>query len=492
MKSKAINHIDFYKAGHLFQYPDGTDLVYANLTPRGLRYLPKIGGIDNTRVRVIGLQYFCMEFLIADFNRSFFGVPLDQVVEQYKRRMDTSLGVDSVSVDHIIALHNLGYLPIEIMSLPEGVAVPEKVPVLTIHNTLPQFFWLTNYLETVLSAWLWKFMTSATIADRYRQILTKYAKETGGDLGFIQFQAHDFSFRGMSCSQDAAMSGAAHLTQFVGTDTVVAIDLLEDYYGADASKELVGCSVPATEHSVMCAGGKVDELETFRRLINKIYPKGIVSIVSDTWDFWKVLTEYLPILKDEIMARDGKVVIRPDSGDPVDIICGDYTAAPGTPAFKGAIKLLWEVFGGTVNSKGYKVLDPHIGLIYGDSITLERADEIMRRLSLNGFASTNVVFGVGSYTYQYQTRDTLGWAVKATAAKVNGQYQELFKDPITDSGLKKSATGFLKVVKDGDSYKLIDRVKFEEIHDGELKTVFIDGRLVVKHTLAEIRARSVV
>ena len=221
------------------------------------------------------------------------------------------------------ALHDLGYLPMKIKALPEGSFVPIRVPMFTMYNTKPEFFWLTNYFETLVSTTVWMPCNSATIAFQYRKILDKYANETSSIPEFVDWQGHDFSMRGMAGLEAALISASGHLLSFTGTDTIPAIDFLEQYYQADASKELVGGSVAATEHSVMCMGTNMGEQETFNRLITEIYPKGIVSIVSDTWDLWKVLTEYLPALKDEVMARDGKVVIRPDSGDPVDIICGN-------------------------------------------------------------------------------------------------------------------------------------------------------------------------
>ena len=276
-----------------------------------------------------------------------------------------------------------------------------------------------------------------------------------------------------------------------------AIEFLETYYNANVEKELVGGSVPATEHSVMCMGEKEKEIETFRRLIEDLYPSGIVSIVSDTWDFWQVLTEYLPALKDKIMARTGgtfgdKVVIRPDSGDPVKIICGDESAEPGTAEHIGAVELLWGVFGGTVNEKGYKELDSHIGLIYGDSITPQRAIDIMEGLKAKGFASTNVVFGIGSYTYQHVTRDTPGLAMKATYGEVNGKGRNIFKDPKTDSGTKKSHCGLLKVERNpmnGNRLETRQEVSWDEANTGELKPVFKDGKLLRETTLSEIREK---
>lgn len=494
----AINAIDAYKADHRRQYPEETELVYSNMTPRSIKHAPKAPGV-NDYIVVAGLQPFIKNFLLGEFNATFFNQPKEKVIKKYKRRMDTFLGPDAISMEHIAALHDLGYLPISIRALPEGSVVDARIPTYSIHNTKPEFFWLTNYLETIASNMTWKISNSATTAYKYRQLLTRYAKETGGDESFVQFQAHDFSFRGMNGIWDAASSGLGHLLSFVGTDTIPAIDFAEEYYNADAEKELIGCSVPATEHSVMCMGGKESEIETFRRLITKIYPKGIVSIVSDTWDFWSVVRPgdgILAKLKSEVLARSGgfpvdRVVIRPDSGDPVKIIVGDPDAPVGSPEYKGAIECLWETFGGTKTTKGYRVLDSHIGLIYGDSITLERCYQILKGLKNKGFASTNVVLGVGSYTYTYTTRDTYGYAMKATAGEVAGELREIFKDPKTDSGMKKSAKGFLAVKKDAfGKYFLKDCVTREEaMNDSELKEVFRDGKLLVDHKLSDIRAR---
>ena len=494
MNINPLTCIDFYKADHRRQYPKGTASVYSNFTPRSTKHAYHIRGVDE-RIIFFGLQYFIKWYLVEVFNKEFFHKDKEKVVGRYKRRMDTALGPDAIPMDHIEALHDLGYLPISIRALPEGAAVDARVPLFTIENTLPEFFWLTNYLETILSAMNWKACTSATTAYKYKQLLIRSALETGGDLSFVPFQAHDFSFRGMGGPQDAVISGAGHLTSFVGTDTVPSIDFHEDWYGANAEKELVGCSVPATEHSVMCMGTKDGEFDTFKRLITEVYPKGIVSIVSDSFDFWQVVTNFLPRLKADILARKGgfpvdKVVIRPDSGDPVKIIVGDPTAPVGSPEYKGAIECLWETFGGTITAKGYKVLDSHIGLIYGDSITLDRCQQIMEGLKANGFASTNVVLGVGSYTYTYTTRDTLGFAMKATAGIVNNRDIAIFKDPKTDSGLKKSAKGFLMVVKDkNENHILVDEVTREQSLTGELKEVFLNGKLLIEHSLADIRAR---
>ncbi len=486
MKISPILLKDGYKVGHIFQYPEGTTLVYSNLTPRKSRD-PEI-----KEIVFFGMQYFIKEYLIHQFEEGFFKRPKAEVMKEYARRLDNYLGKDSITYKHIGDLHELGYLPLEIKALPEGSLVPMRVPIFTIMNTKPEFFWLTNMLETLLSAIIWKPCTSATTAFVYLRTFTKYAKVTvGDDMSFISWQGHDFSFRGMSGIEDAVMSGAAHLLSFTGTDTIPAIDFLEEYYKADCEKELIGGSVPATEHSVMCMGTQGDEIKTFERLISDVYPTGIVSIVSDTWDFWKVITEFLPELKTKILARNGKVVIRPDSGDPVKIIIGDKDATPGTPEFKGAIECMWETFGGIITEKGYKLLDGHIGLIYGDSINLERQVEILEGLKQKGFASYNVVLGIGSFTYEYVTRDTFGFAMKATYGEVNGLGRDIFKDPKTDDGTKKSAKGLMQVYLDKETGQLAlnDQCSWEEEKQGELITVFKNGKLLIDWSLSEIRER---
>ncbi len=471
---------DGYKLGHKEQYPNNTTLVYSNWTPRKSR----IEGVDS--VVFFGLQYLVKEYLIKQFNQEFFKQPKNEVVAEYKKYVDHYLGVD-YNASHIEDLHDLGYLPIEIKAIPEGTEVPIRVPMFTLVNTKPEFFWLTNYLETLLSNIIWQPCTSATIAKQYKKILTKYASETDIDnIGFVTWQGHDFSMRGMSGTESSILSGMGHALSFSGSDTLPVAKAFENFYKTDVTKELVIGSVNATEHSVMCAGSKDDEIGTFKRLLNT-YPTGILSVVSDTWDLWKVLTEYLPKLKEEILSRDGKLVIRPDSGDPVDIICGCKHDNPIVA--KGVIELLWEEFGGTINKQGYKVLSPKIGAIYGDSITIERATQICERLKEKGFASTNVVLGIGSFTYQYNTRDTFGFAMKATYVKVDGVGREIFKDPITDDGTKKSAKGLIQLYQDNGQITLKDQVTEKEEKEGLLKTIFIDGKLVIEDSLSKIRER---
>ncbi|RFS15691.1 nicotinate phosphoribosyltransferase [Emticicia sp. C21] len=474
---------DGYKVDHRRQYPTGTTLVYSNWTPRKSR----IESIHE--VVFFGLQYFLKKYIIEDFTNHFFNQPKEVVVKQYARFINNYLGENQVGTAHIEALHDLGYIPMVFKALPEGVSVPVRVPMFTMYNTKPEFFWLTNYFETLLSTAIWVPCTSATIARQYRRILDKYAQETSSVPEFVDWQAHDFSMRGMGGIEASVTSGSGHLLSFTGTDTIPTLQFLETYYNANSDTELIGGSVAATEHSVMCMGTNEGEYETFKRLITDIYPKGIVSIVSDTWDLWKVLTEYLPALKEEITNREGKVVIRPDSGDPVDIIAGNPDGKT-IEEKKGVIELLWDTFGGTTNAKGYKELIPKIGAIYGDSITIDRATQICERLKQKGFASTNVVLGIGSYTYQYNTRDTFGFAMKATYGEVNGEGREIYKDPITDDGTKKSAKGLIQIYKDPQGhYQLKDQCSWEEEKQGELREVFRDGKLLIDDSLAEIRKR---
>ena len=489
MKVLPVLLSDSYKQFHNKMYPKGMTKLYSNMTPRSFKRL----GCD--KAVWFGLQYYIQEYLVGQWRTNFFNKPLEEVLAEYKR-FHKHFSFTDVDTEHIEKLHKLQYLPIEIKALPEGTLVPEKVPFFTITNTHPAFGWLVNFLETQMSTVIWDMTTVATIAYRYRKLLDKWAEKTG-DPSFVQWQGHDFCMRGRS-SIESTYNQAGHLLSFTGTDTIPAVLMLEEYYDANIETELVGSSVPASEHSVMTSYGKEDEIKAFERLLDQ-FPEGIISIVSDSFDLWKVCTEYVVTLKDKIMARNGKLVIRPDSGDPVDILCGtivgpiDYNFTV-TNAEIGVVELLWNVVGGTVNEKGYKVLDPHIGVIYGDSITLDRAEQICRRLEAKGFASTNVVLGIGSYTYNYNTRDSLGIAVKSTYCEVveNGfvEKREIFKDPVTDDGTKKSARGLLCVKRNenGELY-LKDRcTEEEERNESLLTTVFHNGNYIVD-SFAAIKQR---
>ena len=551
---------DFYKITHKLFYPEGTTEIYSTWTPRSSAYFP----VKTDCAVAFGFQMFVKKYLIEYFDTNFFSRTEEEVVSEYEYVIENTLG-GTVDSSHIKALHKLGYLPLEIKTVPEGTKIPIKVPTLTITNTLPEFYWLTNYLETLMSSELWLASNSATIASRYKEDLEGWSLFTTGSTDGVEFQGHDFSFRGMQGLDSAVSSGLGHLLSFTGTDNIPAIVGAELYYNSKLSDSLIGTSVPATEHSIMSSFGR-DEVKAFDSIIDRV-PTGIVSIVSDTYDFWGVLTKVLPTLKDKIMQRDGKVVIRPDSGNPADIICGttyiilnlnnhyingkdsvlDYkeliidavkssvegqrnptaTFARGrsnilfgndvftimwtrtrngafafgfesmikkdeSPSEKGAIRMLWDTFGGTITEQGYKILDSHIGLLYGDAITLEKANKICSRLADNGFASTNVVFGIGSFTYTFVTRDSLGYALKATYAKINGEETFIQKDPKTDTdNLKKSLTGKVAVIvgEDGE-IKVVDHLTEEQeknYPNNLLRTIFKDGKLYNELTLQDVK-----
>lgn len=486
--TEALFYTDAYKLDHRRQYPEGTTRVYSNFTARSSRLA------DVHHTVHFGLQYFLQEILINRFEK-FFAADVEDVARDYTRKVNALLGENEVGNAHIRALHAKGYLPLRFCAVPEGTLVPIKVPTFTVENTDPEFFWLVNYIETAVSASYWQASTSATIAFNFKRILDLGAEATSSIPEFTAWQGHDFSFRGMSSIESACASGAGHLLSFTGTDTLAAIDWIDCYYPGENG--FIGGSVPATEHSVMCAGGEEGEEATFRRLI-KLYRSGILSIVSDTWDFFGVIRKggILDRLKKEILERDGKLVIRPDSGDPADIICGTYRGkhaegidgAFDTDEERGAVQLLWDIFGGTVNDKGFKELDPHIGLIYGDSITDVRAADIIARLAEKGFASTNVVFGVGSFTYQYNTRDTFGSAMKATWVEINGLSYNIRKAPKTDDGTKKSATGRLAVLTDLEGKLiLVQKASEEQEALSLLQPVWEDGVFLRKQSFADVR-----
>lgn len=469
--------LDSYKLAHREQYGPKVEYIYSNWTPRSSR----LEGVD--KVVFFGLQYFLKEYLGSYWDKFFYG-NIDSICEEYERKIQLHLG-SKPDTQHLRDLHKLGYLPLEFKALPEGTEVPLRVPMFTVENTNPKFAWLVNYIESILSNVVWLPCTSATIALRLRKLLNKRAIESGLDESAVDFQGHDFSFRGMKGLEAAVLSGAGHLLSFKGSDTVPAIDFLEYYYGAEG---FIAGSVPASEHSSSTLDGPENELETYRRFIS-LYPKGFVSLVADSYDYWSVLTNMMPVLKEQIMNRDGRVVIRPDSGDPVKVVIGDKNAPEGSPEYKGSIELLWEVFGGTYTSNGLKLLDSHIGLIYGDAITYERADEITKGLIAKGFASTNIVFGVGSYTYSYVTRDTFGFAFKTTGAVVDGVERAVFKDPKTDNGIKKSLRGFISVRKNEDGKLVaIDQLSREESsRDSLLEVVWKNGVLLKDWTFEQVK-----
>lgn len=576
---KAATATDFYKPGHGPLYPFGTTRKYSNFTPRSAKNFIRsksASSFYDNKVVNFGI-YGSFQELVELWDRTFFSVPKAKAVKEVKRRFDTSCGPGVISTEQIAKLHDVGYLPVTVLALEEGKRVNIGIPLWVIYNEEEhkEHYWVVNYLETVLSSYNWQQITNATIAYEYRRVMERWAAKTCDNRDHIAYQGHDFSFRGMPGPEAAGRSNGGHLLSFMGTDTIPAIDYLEALYNANAERELIGTSVIATEHAVATANilSRLEELllamdpdehaamphyqyvalidrlklqcerEYILELITQKVPTGIVSLVCDSFDFWGILRTVLPSLRVEIESRKpnalglAKVVIRPDSGDPVKVITGFNLVEYGSlDAFHkalydfgwdavngeairigdkyyelenqlttgvcdpqeylgremdreeaiGAIEVLWETFGGHTNEKGFRVLHDRIGLIYGDSITVERTEQIFQRLANKGFASSNVVLGIGSYTYQMNTRDTFGMAMKATATEVRERLIELYKDPKT-SASKKSARGFLRVTEDTDSFEF----NLEQSADltwsqldtgsGELTPLYKGGKFV-RHT----------
>lgn len=499
-----FSYADSYKLSHWRQYPEGTTFVYSNITPR-FTMRPK--GYD--RFVVFGIQAF-LHKMHDLFSQTFFNTMEVDAMLAFSTFYVRYFGKNPTEEERncVLDLHRLGYLPLRIQALPEGSVIPYGIPFATIHNTKPEFHWLTNFIESWMSSEVWLACTSATTSMYYRATSDFYAEVSSDIPYFAGFQHHDFSFRGMSGVEAAKISGAAHAIFSSGSDSCPVLEFIDDYYGGEllyppaipAAGPIT--SVPATEHSVMSAGGRETELQTYSRLLD-LYPEGVLAVVSDTWDFWKVVTEVLPALKDKIMGRPGTLVIRPDSSPktPVEIICGDPEADPKSPEGKGLVQVLYEIFGGTVNGKGYIQLDSHIGAIYGESITLERQRLIFDRLLEKKFASTNILFGVGSYTYQYVTRDTDGIAMKATCTGRRDfeGFIPIYKDPVTDKLGKKSARGLLRVERTMKDlfygtvpvYSLKQDVEtYQEAMSGAMHDVYIDGLMWHATDLEAIRAKA--
>lgn len=483
--------IDFYKAVHAEMLPKGIAKSVSYFTPR----MSRVNRWNS--VVMFGLQGFIKTYLIDYFNEEFFNKDFKEVISEYRRIMDSTLGKNTYKIDKIERLHKLGYLPIEIVALPEGTIVPMHVPMFGITNTHKDFAWLPQALESLISAEMWHPMLAATVGYTYRQIVNKYYDLTCDDNVSKARALGAFDFRGEECLQSAVKAGAGWCLSFLNTATVPTIPYLEKNYNCDCTKEDVAYGSPSTEHSVMCSNYAIDgdEITLLRRLLTEIYPNTSFSAVLDSYDYWNVIDNVLPQLKTEIMNHNGCMLMRGDSGDCVEVVT--------KTVFK-----LWNEFGGHINSKGYKVLDPHVKAIYGDSITIQRCEEIYKILMENGFACSNVALGVGSFSFQCIeedgvlkpfTRDTFSSCIKATYCEIDEKPYPIFKNP-KDGGFKKSQKGCCVVTrvgsKNGERIIYVDGRTWEEAHllgldfqINMLKTVFKDGELIVEQSLKEIRDR---
>ena len=473
--------IDFYKAVHAEMLPEGITKSVSYFTPR----MSRIKRWD--KVVMFGLQGFVKTYLIDYFNEHFFGQPFYIAVGDYKRIMDAAMGEDTYKIEKIKDLHSLGYLPIEIVALPEGTRVPMHVPMFGITNTHPKFAWLPQALESLISAEMWHPMIAATVGYTYREIVNKYYDKTCDAYPPRARALGAFDFRGEECLQSAVKAGAGWCLSFLNTATVPTIPYLEEMYNCDCTKEPVAFGSPSTEHSVMCSNFAVDgdEETLIRRLLTEIYPNTSFSCVCDSYDYWNVVNNILPKLKKEILEHNGCLLVRGDSGDCVEVVT--------KTVFK-----LWDIFGGTLNSKGYKVLDPHVKAIYGDSITIQRCEEIYRILEKNGFACSNVALGVGSFSFQCIeengelkpfTRDTFSSCIKATYCEIDGKPYPIFKNP-KEGGFKKSQKGCCVVWELNDTIQFADGLTWDEAYKANmLKPVFKDGEMIKEYSLYEIRER---
>lgn len=476
--------IDFYKAVHAEMLPTKITKSVSYFTPRMSRVRMW------NKVVMFGLQGFVKTYLIDYFNERFFERPIDEVISEYERIMDASLGKGVYGLQKIKDLHALGYLPIEIWALPEGTKVPMHVPMFCITNTHDDFAWLPQALESLISSEAWHPMLAATVGATYRDIVNKFYDETCDDSVSRNKALGSFDFRGEECTDSAIKAAAGWCLSFVNTATVPVIPYLEKLYNCDCTKESVAFGSPSTEHAVMCSNYAVDgdEITLLKRLLTEIYPDTSFSAVLDSYDYWNVIDNVLPQIKPEIMTHNGCMLMRGDSGDCIEVVT--------KTVFK-----LWDEFGGTINSKGYKVLDPHVKAIYGDSITIQRCERIYEILKDNGFAASNVALGVGSFSFQCVeedgilkpfTRDTFSSCIKATYCEIDHKPYPIFKNP-KEGGFKKSQKGCCLVYKNDNGelcYKDEYTWKGASCNSKqELKAIFRNSELLIDDSLANIRNR---
>ncbi len=458
---------DVYKMGHMEQYPPGTTKVYSYLLARSDKKMPS--------TLFYGLQYYLKLLEVK---------PTQEMMDEFLVYRKRILGFDASQdvKDKLSALVKLGYIPLKIKAVREGSIIPVRNVLMTLESTVPGFHWVVGFFESLLLK-VWNTCTVASYSKKLKDLCKRFADETCDDDGHRPFQVHDFGYRGCSSDETAMLSGSAHLINFLGTDTVLALKMIIDTYGCS---EPIGLSVTASEHSVVCAYGKEREFDAFEHML-KLVPTGIISQISDTYDLWNVLTNFAEKLKSRILDRDGKFVFRPDSGDPPKIICGDGDAETGSPEWFGALRLLDKNFGSKKNKKGYRVLNPKVGLIYGDGMFYERFERTLEMMRDMKYASSNLVIGSGGILLQQHNRDDQGYAIKATFAEVNGEMRELVKDPITDHK-KKSHKGLVALLKDDDGrYFTKDQCTAEEEAKSLLETVYLNGKITRTTTFDEIR-----
>ena len=474
---------DTYKNCHVDVYPAGMTKLVSYLVPRKSMFEKQ------QKVVVFGIQAFIKNF--KENADAWFAKPTADVIADYEKKMNLQLGPGNYETEHIEKLHRLGYLPLKIRALPEGSLVNMGVPIASVENTLPEFAWLAQWTECWLQGEVWKPCNDATAGYMYYKIAKKFYDKTT-DGADPRMAASDFGMRGMSCMEEACKTSAAWLISFNKTSTVPAISWLDYFYNADCSYNHLGIGAVSIEHSVVSSNvaAGMTEKELILKLL-KQYKN--LSYVSDTYDYWDIVKNVLPSIKDELLAHEGKFLVRPDSGDQYENVIG-------------TVQSLWETFGGTENKKGYKILNPHVGVILGDGCTLKQVEKIWKKLDEMKFAATNILFGVGAFCFHaffegdkmiVSTRDTFGFAQKTTYIKMDtGKELQVVKDPKTDTAnLKKSHKGLVFVEKIGNDYKALDgfdeetyKTHAERFNDAMI-TVFENGIQLNRQNLMEIRDR---
>jgi nicotinamide phosphoribosyltransferase len=444
---------DSYKQSHWKQYPENTSVVYSYLESRGGDFPATI---------FFGLNYLIKRYLEGQ-------VVTQEKIDEAESYFKPHMGIfNREGWEYILRVHG-GRLPVRIKAVAEGSVVPTHNVLMTVENTDPNCFWLTNFLETLLVQ-VWYPTTVATLSRECKIVIAKYMSETSDSMDGLQFKLHDFGCRGVSSMESAGIGGAAHLVNFMGTDTVPALVVSRRYYG----ESMAGYSIPAAEHSTITSWTKSEEGRAFGNMLEQ-YPDGLVAVVSDSYDIYNACDKlWGEELRGRVLGRNGTLVIRPDSGNPCDVV----------PAI---LKILWERFGGTTNSKGYKVLDPHVRVIQGDGVNLVSIGHILGEVKDAGFSADNLAFGMGGALLQSINRDTQKFAFKASYAVVNGEEREVFKQPVTDSG-KNSKRGKLKLAVDDEG--VYDTVPYDVICRDRLETVFENGEAIGSTTLADVRKRA--
>jgi len=461
---------DAYKYSHHKLYYPGTTKIYS--------YLESRGGQFNETV-FFGLQYFLKYYLEGKVITKEKIDEAEVLLQQVFGRNDV---FDRSKFDYIVNKYD-GRLPVRIKAVPEGTVIPVNNVLMTIENTDPECFWLSNFLETLLMQ-VWYPNTVATVSREVRKIVEEYFEETASESSksAIDFVLNDFGFRGVSSVESAGLGGAAHLISFMGSDTIMGSVLAQRYYN---TQKVYGLSVPATEHSVCTLLGEEGELEVFKHIL-KTFPSGVVACVSDSFDIFRACSQYWGTeLKELILKRDGVLVIRPDSGDPVFTLLKVFD-------------ILLNKFGFTINAKGYKVLPPQVRVIQGDGINVQTIRSIYGALKVNGISAENLVLGMGGALLQKVDRDTQKFAFKCSYAEVNGKPVDVQKHPVeVDShgkltqSFKTSKAGQLKLIKTGQSYHTVRKETMPE-HGDQLITVFENGELFNQVSFEEVRDRAAV